>query len=640
MIAACAIAALIVATAVGVGSSAMRSLHLRTPGYEEPLLAAALGLGTLSLVVFAVGAIHAFYRGVAWGLVIFLFAAFRKDILAQCRRLFKIAARLVTGWHGAFEGALLAALLAAMLLNFVSSLAPPSESDSLTLHLVIPRDYIRAHAMVFSPDNWDSAMAFGPHMLYTLGILLANSVIVTAQLHFLVGCIFILWVWQFIRLRFGRRAAYVGASVLYNTPMISHVTIAPMIDMFFALYTFAAFVWLLDYFMKRRVASLALAGACAAFSANVKYTGLVVMAAVVVAAGLSALRGPNRLRAAGACAAAAAVAALVSSPYFVRNYVWTHNPFFPTMKEVFGGPGWDKAAWQTAALGDPRYPLLHHSAANMLFAPWLVTTDAENASGGISEAVGPAFLVLLPLALFVRSRSHLVRYMALYGLTIFVLTYWLSPRPRSRYFLSAMPIVAAYAGVGFSFLRRYSRPAMHLAQAVVLVSVLSGLAITSLYSVLFIRAVLGTTSTDAFLAATTDFYNDYRWMDAHLPPGSKVLNGATNNIYYLSLPSMRLGMSSAYTLVDTRDLYGLGPTGNAEEALRALKSRGLTHLFLPERLFTDGSNSASRILRTLAVQRRLQKLYSATGARGTRNPLAARDTVRVAVYRIVYQESP
>ena len=631
------VAVILLTAAGGLGVGLLRLWGLGVKRGEGGFSGLALGLGTLSLILFCGALMGGLYAVVAWGLMAFVVVVFAKSAAWFWSDVYGTLRRFL-GARGGFNRLLVLVVAAALALDFVSSLAPPTETDAMTLHLPFARAYAESHRMVFEGEHWESCMAMGPHLLYAAALLTSGGDVAPGVLHFLTGCAFLLWTWQFARKRFGRDAAYPAMAVLAVMPMITHLIMAPMIDMFLALYALAALVWLLDFLKKWAPSSLVVAGVLAAFSATVKYSGIVTIASVlVVGAAAALLRRKARGRLVAGVAAAAVAAALTASPFFLRNYVWTGNPVFPSMKGVFGGPGWDAPRWSRPDYGDERYELLHHSIKNMALAPWRVTMYARGVAGGESELVGPAFVVFLPVVFFMRSRRRLLVQLAAYCLVAFVLIYWTSPRPRSRYFLSIMPITAAYVGAGLLFLRKYSRGAFWTGRLVVLFAAASGFSVTAVYSVSFAKAVFGLATRDAFLTRSTDFYGEYRWMDAELAKDATVLVQATNDLYYCPRRAMQLGVTSDYTHMDNQAFFALDGSSDAKAAYERLGALGVTHIFAGKRFVNESNTSpAGQILARMEREGLIEKIRQAKGTRGTRNPFGGQRAEDVATYQVVY----
>ncbi|MCD6404761.1 MAG: glycosyltransferase family 39 protein [Planctomycetes bacterium] len=289
----------VLAACFGLGRAALRLAGLKVPRGEGAFYSVAAGLGLLSLVMFGVGIAGWIYRPVVLGLAAVGIVVFARDWVWCAGRLWRTIKRFLVP-VGTFNRLLLAAILVVIALDLVSALAPPSETDALTLHLFAPREYIGAHSMIYLPDNWDQAMAMGPHLVYAVVMLMSPAGAADAApgvLHFLVGSVFVLWVWQFARRRIGASAAYAAAAVLACTPMMTHLISAPMVVAFFALYAFASVAALLEFLQKRRLQTAVAAGVFAGFAAGAKFSGLAVIAACCISASAGILvTKPGRLR--------------------------------------------------------------------------------------------------------------------------------------------------------------------------------------------------------------------------------------------------------------------------------------------------------------------------------------------------------
>lgn len=186
-------------------------------------------------------------------------------------------------------------------------------------------------------------------------------------------------------------------------------------------------------------------------------------------------------------------------------------------------------------------------------------------------------------------------------------------------------------------LRGYSRGAFRAGRAVVLAGVFWGLAVTGVYSLVFIKEVFALTPRDRFLSRTTDFHDTYSWMADNLPPRARVLVAATNDLYYCPRRAMRLGMDDAYTHTDSGELFGLGEYGRRYTALRRMQALGITHIFAHSDLVARPSRSvAGAVLHEMLARGNLRMIHEAEDTRGTRTPLGKARSERVAVCELVY----
>jgi hypothetical protein len=622
--------------AAGIGRSIIGLLGLRRRGAEPVFFSIAMGLGVLTFVMFAAGLAGLFtplFARVLLAAALVLTARWWLAALGDLKTLL----RRFLAPRGLVSRLLMIAVVLTAVVDFTCSLAPPTETDALTMHLQAPREYIRAGRMVWLPDALDSPMVMGPQLICTLLLLISGGLwadVAPAVLHCLLGFMLVLWIWRFAARYVGKGPAYAAAAVFYTMPMITQCTVAPMVDMFLGFYSMSALVSLMRFIRSGRFRPLLAAGLFSAFAVGAKYSGFVTLAAVLVTAACRALAGPRRRAIAAKVVAAGALAVTAAGLFPLRNWYWTGNPVAPAMKSVFGGPGWDTASFERAQGADARYERLHRSFGNMLAAPWLLTNGAELASSGIAGTITYTFLLFLPLTVFLRSRRRVFLYLAVYCAATFVLAYWTTGRPRSRYFLSLMPITSLYVAAGLSLLKKYAGAAYRVAGLAVGASIVFGMAVAGLYSASFAKVVLGATPRDEFLERATDFYEPFTWMGENLPRESKVLVGATNDLYYLPRRSMRLDSSNT----DGLAVYALGEEGGPRQALELMRGFGITHLFVKRNMVdADGGLPMVAILGMLAENGHLKLLKTWEGSTGTRNPFVRPRIVPVALYEIRYE---
>lgn len=379
-------------------------------------------------------------------------------------------------WRG--WGALL--LLAPPLL-FVLLLAtvPPWYRDSLVYHLALPRYFAEHGGYAWPDDNvfaalpigWESALsllyawngaphvpAFNPRLAgaWMLGaaalaaVSLARVVGASRTLSAAAGALLVLL----------PTAVEFGASAYVESALLLLVGLALWAALRAARAEKPGGAWL---------ASALLAG----FACWVKYPALALIAFLAPGASLfETLRaGEPRLAPwAGRAVRWGLVAALVGSPFFVRNWLWRGNPFFPTAFGLFGGEGWDSwRAWAygvtLANYGHGREPL------DYLLLPWRLFTQ-RGMGTGFEGSLGPLVALGLPFGLWLALRSSPEGRAArlLTAWVVWISVFWALSVQQVRFYLIATPALLALLAAGVTRLTpqlRIPRPAAAAAAVLV-----------------------------------------------------------------------------------------------------------------------------------------------------------------------------
>ncbi len=193
--------------------------------------------------------------------------------------------------------------------------------DALVYHLRIPHEYLRAGRMAAITDDVRAFQPFNVEMLFAFGMGLRDDV-VAALLHWLLGIGAALTAGAWAR-RLGAKSALVAIAVFAVSPLYVWESTSSFIDLGLTLFSSLALLWATRSDLGR--SGVALAGVFAGLAAGSKFTGCTVAALVGGVAFLQAL--PDRRRASARLLAVGALAVAIASPWYLRNALWTGNPF-------------------------------------------------------------------------------------------------------------------------------------------------------------------------------------------------------------------------------------------------------------------------------------------------------------------------
>lgn len=475
---------------------------------------AAWGLGLLSIIWLILGVLGIVSTWFAIALLGGLLGLLRREI-ADC---LKMGRRAIDGLlpRGPFEGAIALLVGSLILVGLIEALAPPVHFDALVYHLALPREFIRAGRLVFTPENPFWGQPLGVEMLYLWAASLGRPQ-TAALLGWCAGVMAVLGTVQ-LASRFGPGAGWLAGAALLAGESLYGTLGAAYVDWWTALYGLAAIVMLAQWEHERQWFELAIAGALAGFAIGAKYTGgVILIGALVVLVVRRQERLPVRLL------LFVGAAGLVVLPWLLKNMIATGTPLYPFLG-VSESVGSLRQSFYRAAPAS--YALL-----TAPFIPFTSTLLGVEGAPGFAASIGPLLAAFTPAAFLtgVRRKPWVRR------AWIFFLVAWLVWGAGSlssvllsqpRLYLAVFPIWALLAAAGWAGLSSIKLGQVRLrrvAGAIVLtVLVLASLqAVGRIASTGSLTTALGVDSEDEFL---TDQLGGY-YIAAQL---SEELGGSRN----------------------------------------------------------------------------------------------------------------
>jgi hypothetical protein len=386
------------------GRPVVRRLGGATLG-EELLLAGGMGAGMIGTALFALAAVGLWYSVLlAGGAVVTTIALLpvNRDLVGRVRSAWR-AGRVKERW-APVDVAILAVVVLALVIYLVGALSPEIYYDSLGYHLALPRLWLLRHRMVATPSVCFTGIPALMGMLYGLGLSVANE-IVAKLLHYAAGAATLALLGLVAKRFAGRRAGWLAAMLFVTPPMLMLEFERSIVELGSCLFV-GLFVWSLLRSATDEAEGgrwLACAAAFAGFALATKYTNAVML--LGAGAALWLLRPTSRRPARWwrRWVVVTAVAAAIVLPWLVKNAVFYRNPFYPMLDRLVPAwhvSGFDAAAMDAVAQARPLAATFEtwHGFLALVKEPWTATMTGR--SDG--DFLGPAFLLSLPLLVFVR----------------------------------------------------------------------------------------------------------------------------------------------------------------------------------------------------------------------------------------------
>jgi hypothetical protein len=576
----------LVFVAVGLGRPILywADVPCVSPG-EKGLFSFGLGLGVLGLAVFFLACAGFLRPGVIWGVwgicaVCGLAGWLRGKALrpgGPSRPSTCWFDRLVWGVLGLF-----------LVLGLLLVLTPAIGKDALIYHLAVPKLLLKGQGFYFIEGNIFAHYPLGQEMLYVLAMVLQGEILAKC-LHFVMTLAILFGMWQFGRDHVpGLAFVPVALLVFYTVPSVfsvSHMAyndLAVTFQIFMALYAFVR--W--DATGKK--GWLTVCGVFAGLAMSTKYTALFVPFMALLGILWNARRRKATWREALRDLMVFALPAVaIGSPFYVKNWLITGNPFYPFLYGIFGGQGldpeqsrlYDLFVW---SLGMGRQWI------DLLVLPWNVSVHAEMSSPRFDGILGPVFLVTLPFAIALRKTPTQMKILMVFALLTFL--FWASSAQQIRYLIPILPPLALVISYVLS---RYRQRKVAFA---VLAALVAGSLGFSAYHVIQdfrkidpLRIIAGQEDRHAFVGRMIPSYEMYRTVNETLPEDAKVFLVFMKNYGYLcDRPCYSDSMFEAYTLKKI-----LSGARSGEDVSLALREKGFTHLMYDDGYVTGEMSTLS-----------------------------------------------
>lgn len=548
-------------------------------------LACLLGLFVIGMTTYVLGIAGLLYIWIFRVLSLGLLICAILDCVRNKKPKLKIQSMV---WNDKYSPVLWIFFILLALVCLVYTLTPPIQSDGLRYHLAAPQEYIKQHRIHYIPLSALSNSPFLVEMLFLYGRLLGGDLL-AQLLHFSLWVLTIFLIRSFV-LYFGgdgenndrafpakNAAALVAGLSFGSMPAVAILACWPFIDNGLAAY-FLGFVFCLClYRQKKESGLLLLSGILGGAALGTKYTmvPMILLGCLIILL----LELFDRKFSISAPLKIGFTALILALPWFLKNLIYTGNPFYPLLYGIFGGRDWSPAnatfyAAKAAGKGFGKsLPLLFLSPYNATFH-W----DKFE-----SFNPGPLFLFLIPFllgSLFLllrKDRRDIV--IILISFSLFYYVIWFFGYQSNRFLIPFYGLSAILAGLLLLEIKRISLSASRIFSA--------GLFLCLIYSSLWscrwilteasphpLPAFLGIESREEYLSEALDYYPGIRAVNDALPPDETILCIGEHRAYYFK---PHLLISDWFDTPVILDL--IRRTENNDEIFSLLRQRKCTHIF-------------------------------------------------------------
>ncbi len=375
------IALFIIAVAGGIGEYFLKADNRHE--LERMGISLALGIPILSIATLLIGStIGTGIFSLTFFLALTGFLC-RKSIGKWVRHLARLKT-IISGKYGTAI-AVIAALIFVM--HFVTALAPPTMFDTLVYHFTLPQAYLQTGKIQYVPDNMFWGMPQTTEMLYLLAMRFAGMESATLVSLF-IGLTAMLGMAGYITNRFGKIAAWTGIAAILAGETLTAALSSGYIEWTVLLLGWAIFASFNYWLETRNRNDLILCGALCGAAIGTKYTAGIVLLGIMVALIFLPVLQTWKQRISNALLVGI-FAVLFSLPWWIKNAVFTGNPFYP-----FFFPA---GAMNEFRLFNYQHVPIWGNWSSVILLPWQATFWGVEAKDGFSASIGAILVGLSPL---------------------------------------------------------------------------------------------------------------------------------------------------------------------------------------------------------------------------------------------------
>jgi len=419
--------------------------------------------------------------------------------------------------------------IAALFLSFLLAFAPPADSfDALLYHLAVPASWLRDGGVVtplILPHYWFPELVEGG---FVWGLALGSET-TAPLLHLSWGILTVGLVWLWAQRAWGRATGWRAVAVLISMPSLPLLAAWAYTDLALAYYCLGVLYLLWRTSAANRGSAWVLSGIFCGLAMGIKYTSFILPLVALGWLAWCQRRSLQRMLIPGAWFAAAAL--VVASPWYVRNWIWAGNPFYPFL---LGGRSWDPFLAVHYARSGTGVGI---NLSEILLLPFTLTLGQRDANF-FDGRIGPLWLLLLPVVVWVlwsyrRSTERWALFLpALFGaasLGIWVVgvvntsSLWQSRLLYPALIPLASPAALAWESLGRLDFRRFR--VSFVVNVLVFLSIAAGLLDFGLFVLVRnpLAAATGMTSRQAYFERFQPAYGDALTLVGQTPEGSRVL---------------------------------------------------------------------------------------------------------------------
>jgi len=538
---------------------------------------------------------------------------------------------------------LFAILLAFFCMEVVLNLIPPISRDALIHHLAVPKLWLKHGGIYEIPWANYAYYPMNIDLLYVLCLYFKND-IAPKFIHLAFGLGTGLIIYLYLKPKYSRNWGLLGAVIFITTPIVVWLSTTAYVDLgmtFFITASVMSFIrWRDDDY--KNIKWLLLSGLAMGIAVGSKYNALIAAFILNMILMLSVVWDKHKQTAAlwyGILFFV--ITAFTASPWYLKNYLQTGNPFYP----LFGGffkslhyhPIVEATSRQTIEKSQQisffkmREVMYGESFWETLLIPIrMFFQGKDNSYQYFQGALNPVLIIFSPF-IFLNKRYGKDKFCFVIFTVFFIAMAFFLTAKQVRYILPVLPCLAVLAVMEIKNILDYLGEKPRLSslrlgaqiKSVARIFVLASVAVLLIFNFIYLKNrietinpfpyVLGKETREDFLKHHLLHYDAVEYINRFLPDDAVVFTmflgrrGYYLNRNYKNEPSF--GMNTLRQMVNNSD--------NEKRFKKYVRSMGVTHILMRVDLvnnFLKDNFSRDNIKRFLRLEKKYwKKVYEKNG---------------------------
>ena len=513
---------------------------------------------------------------------------------------------------------------------YLLNLTPPITRDALIHHLAVPKLWIRHGGYYETPWADFSYYPMYINLLYVIPLSFKNNIL-PKMIHMLFGLGSGLLVYQYLRNRYDRQLAWLGFFIFISTPIVIWLSTSAYIDLGMTFFSTASVFALVKWRDKsyRDSKWLYLSACCMGLAVGSKYNALIAWFITDLLLILVYVRDTKRqLSALKYAALFFFITLIVASPWFIKNYILTDNPFYPLFNtffkaihapsqapEILG----KQMANNSGEFGFFRFRgyLYGESFWETLLIPIRMFFQGDDLSYKYFQGrLNPILIVFLPF-IFLNRKFGKDKFIFLAFSVFFIFMAYFTTAKQVRYIVPVLPFMTILAVMGIKNLSDKFKEKASFPFKTLNVSVFIIVALLLIPNIFYLKDhfnkidpipyVLGKETKDDFLKRHLLHYEAVQSINANLPNDAVIYTMYLGRRGYYLEREYKNDTSFGVNVI--RKL--VAGSGSENEFLEAMKPLGATHIFMRTDLvdrFMQVNYTKEEIVQFMNMVRRHWKL--------------------------------